>query len=300
MPLIVYYVKLFILGSTPRSVYNIKYGLRSVSFGTLFPSTTLLVVISKSYPTFPIRFLTGLLAITYSVISPIINGLAFVTFLFFYMLWKYLFLWQLDQPRSADSGGLFFPKALQHVFVGLYLQQICLAGLFFLAQDENSKPGALPEGILMVILIVFTVSPMLPVTCPNMLTAKTYQAFFQIILNNSYGPLITAIPLSLADQMSAPATARPNDTRKPEEAYIEDNAGSGPDANPPVYEEFAHPASVEPQRVVWIPRDALGLGEMEEQANRAHDVEASMLGARMDGKGHVDVEGAPPSGEARV
>lgn len=42
-----YYLKLYVLGSTPRSIYNIKFGTRSVSFGTLFPSTTLLVVISE-------------------------------------------------------------------------------------------------------------------------------------------------------------------------------------------------------------------------------------------------------------
>lgn len=53
VPLVVYYVKLFILGSTPRSVYTIKYDLRDVFFGTLFPSITLLTVIcecpSESY-----------------------------------------------------------------------------------------------------------------------------------------------------------------------------------------------------------------------------------------------------------
>lgn len=43
--LIIYYVKLFILGSTPRSVYDIKYVLGKVSWGTLFPTITLLVVI---------------------------------------------------------------------------------------------------------------------------------------------------------------------------------------------------------------------------------------------------------------
>lgn len=44
-PLVIYYAKLFILGSTPRSVYSIKYDLRDVFFGTLFPSITLLMVI---------------------------------------------------------------------------------------------------------------------------------------------------------------------------------------------------------------------------------------------------------------
>ena len=77
------------------------------------------------------------------------------------MLYKYLFLWQLQQPRADDTGGMFFPKALQHVFVGLYIQQICLAGLFFLAQDSNGSQSAIPEGALMVVLLVLTVSPTL-------------------------------------------------------------------------------------------------------------------------------------------
>ncbi|EKM59100.1 uncharacterized protein PHACADRAFT_169556 [Phanerochaete carnosa HHB-10118-sp] len=264
-PLVMYYLKLFILGSTPRSVYKVKYGTRSVSFGTLFPSTTLLVVIT----------------ITYSVISPIINGLAFVTFLLFYFLWKYLFLWQLDQPRSGDSGGLFYPRALQHVFVGLYLQQICLAALFFLARDENGKPSALPEGVLMIILIVLT-------------------AFFHLTLNNSYWPLISAIPLSLADQTQAPAIPRAQDAKRPGETYTDDGAVGGPDEDPSTYEDFAHPAAVESQRVVWIPRDKLGLFAMEEREDRAHGIEVSDQGARMDAKGHVDIEGPPPGENVRV
>jgi hypothetical protein len=45
VPLIIYYVKLIILGSTPRSIFSIKYSMRSVQWGTLFPTITLLVVI---------------------------------------------------------------------------------------------------------------------------------------------------------------------------------------------------------------------------------------------------------------
>lgn len=48
IPLLIHYVKLFILGSTPRAVYGIKYGLRNVAWGTTFPGVTLLVVISKN------------------------------------------------------------------------------------------------------------------------------------------------------------------------------------------------------------------------------------------------------------
>jgi hypothetical protein len=104
--------------------------------------------------------MTQLVVITfgYSIISPIINGLAFAAFCLFYFMYKYLFTWVNDQPPSSETGGLFFPKAMNHVFVGLYIQQVCLCALFFLAQNEKSKPSAIPEGALMIVLIVFTVS----------------------------------------------------------------------------------------------------------------------------------------------
>jgi calcium permeable stress-gated cation channel len=90
------------------------------------------------------------------VISPVINGLAFGTFFMFYMLYKYLFLWAYQQPN--DTGGLFFPKAIQHVFVGMYVQQVCLCALFFLVRDDNGKASCVVEGALMIVLIIFTVS----------------------------------------------------------------------------------------------------------------------------------------------
>jgi hypothetical protein len=137
-----YNVKHSLLGSTPRSVYAIKYSPRTSQWGTLFPAMTQLVVITLGY----------------SIISPIINGLAFGAFLLFFLLYKYLFTWVNDQPHSSETGGLFFPKAVQHIFVGLYIQQICLCALFFLARDSNDSPSAIPEGALMVVLIVFTAS----------------------------------------------------------------------------------------------------------------------------------------------
>jgi hypothetical protein len=115
-------------------------------------------------------------ALGYSVISPIINGLACATFFAFYMLYKYLFLWDYEMERSSDTGGLFYPKAMQHVFVGLYINevrgcnivdmrilmhdvQICLFALFLLARDPVAKKQiAIPEAIIMLLLILFTVS----------------------------------------------------------------------------------------------------------------------------------------------
>ncbi|KII90959.1 hypothetical protein PLICRDRAFT_158404 [Plicaturopsis crispa FD-325 SS-3] len=286
--LFMYYLKLFVMGSTPRSIYNIKYGARSVAWGTLFPSMTLLVVITLGY----------------SIIAPIINGLACATFFMFYMLYKYQFLWVLNQPRSSDTGGLFFPKALQHIFVGLYVQQICLCALFFLAQNDSGKQSAIPQGALMVVLIICT-------------------ALFHMMLNNSYGPLMHFLPLSLADRTGSEATSQTiipppanvsttggalapvgtnsSTNEKGKSVRFDDSdrsssskAPSQSDMADAVNYGFAQPAASRPQPVVWLPRDNHGLAEGDIEASRAFGIDVSMVRAEMNEKGRVDIAGAPP------
>lgn len=92
------------------------------------------------------------------IISPIINGFGACFCVLAYLVWKYLYLYVMDLPPSADTGGLFFPKAITHIFVGFYIQEICLVTLFFLARDEAGRVSALPQAILMIIQIVITVS----------------------------------------------------------------------------------------------------------------------------------------------
>ncbi|PFH49884.1 hypothetical protein AMATHDRAFT_75949 [Amanita thiersii Skay4041] len=283
--LIIYYVKLVILGSTPRSVYSIKYVPPSVAWGTLFPGITLLVVIS----------------IGYSIISPIINGLAFATFFLFYLLYKYLFLWVFQQ--GTDTGGLFFPKAIQHIFVGLYVEQVCLAALFFLVQNEEKHPIAIPEGALMIVLIIFT-------------------AFFHAVINNSYGPLEKSLPLTLTEKMLSGAETSPQEGYHPNRASMvsdskplsaESEAGDAPDTanafatrqetevEDPEEEAygFAHPAVSRPQRTIWLPKDAFGLAQEEEKQCREAGVDASVgPDAVMNEKGKVDVSGMPPEIQA--
>lgn len=269
--LIIYYVKLFILGSTPRSIWLLKYAKRGIgAWGTIWPGITVVVVISFGY----------------SVIAPVINGIACAFFFLSYLLYKYLFLWVIDQSQTPDTGGLFFPKALQHLFVGLYVQQICLCALFFLARNESGHAGAVPEGALMVVLIVLT-------------------AAFHMILNNSYGPLLHALPLTLADKMYETPEVPIVDPS------VNDSTGHGQDVEPApltntggieaehIAEEkegfgFAHPAVAYPQRTIWIPNDHLGWAHEEEEATRKAGVDVVMgSGATMNESGSVEVDEEP-------
>ncbi|KAI6107606.1 hypothetical protein EV401DRAFT_435875 [Pisolithus croceorrhizus] len=302
--LVLYYVKLVLLGSTPRSIYNIKFGPRTVAWGTLFPSITLLTVITFGY----------------SIISPIINGLSVAAFFLFYLLYKYLFLYQYTQPPQLDTGGLFFPRAIQHVFVGLYVQQVCLCALFFLAQNASGKQAAVPEGALMVVLILLT-------------------AGYHSIINESYGPLISALPLSIADKTAADpdepvsgdahastsagasngkqwkatkGDAVTDPDREGEEQELDDYYFQKLEDGAPDY-GFAHPAVSRPQRIVWIPDDSdawanvsddgaaevegggrrRGLGPAEVEVNSSQGISATTEGTKMDSKGHLEVFEAP-------
>ena len=65
-------------------------------------------------------------------------------------------------PIYVRIEALFFLcgllTKLSLIVVGLYIEQICLAGLFFLATDAQGNRSSLPQGILMVILIGITVT----------------------------------------------------------------------------------------------------------------------------------------------
>ncbi len=39
---------------------------------------------------------------------------------------------------DVDSGGLWFPSAINQTFTGLYFMEVCLIGLFFLVRDVNA------------------------------------------------------------------------------------------------------------------------------------------------------------------
>ena len=146
--------------------------------------------------------------------------------------------------------------------------------------------------------------------------------FFHAILNNSYSPLVHALPLTLAEKTyeePAPArsepgpgssletpviAARPSDvsdgcvSTKAVEGESDgivptvqrvDGEGEGKGR-----EEFLHPAVARPPRMVWLPNDAHGLVQEEEQACRDVGIVASRDNAMMYKKGKVHVSGRPP------
>lgn len=100
----------------------------------------------------------------------------------FAMLWcahRYNMLY-VTRFRS-DTGGVLYPRALNQMFTGLYIMELCLVGLFFLVQDADGTVLCYPQAIIMIVSIFLT-------------------AMFQILLNREFGPLLRYLPITFEDE----------------------------------------------------------------------------------------------------
>ncbi|KAJ7747247.1 DUF221 family protein [Mycena metata] len=161
-PIVIHYIRKWFLGRTPRQAFGVTFKMPSV-----LPRLSLLAVIGFAY----------------SVLNPVINLFALLSYFMFYLAFKFLLTQVLDQPDEQETGGMYFPMAVGNLFVGLYIEQICLACLFFLKASE-APASSVAEGVLMLLLIVITASA-------------------QIMLGRSFGPITDFLPMSLATKKMA-------------------------------------------------------------------------------------------------
>lgn len=166
-PLIFHFIRKWFLGRTPRQAYGVTFLMPAANFGTVLPRISLLATIGLAY----------------SVLSPIINGLATVAFFLLFLAWKFLLTQVFDQPDESETGGQYFYLALSNIFIGLYIEQIALACLFFL-NTPNAPKTSLAGGILMIVLFVVT-------------------ALYQVLIHRSFHPISEYLPMSLATKQMA-------------------------------------------------------------------------------------------------
>lgn len=101
-------------------------------------------------------------------------GFAAIGLFLFYLAYRYEFLFVYHVPY--DTKGLMYARALQQLFVGLYLAQVCLIGLFSTQIGKSSK--VIGPLVLMAMLLVFTV-------------------FYHYALNQAFNPLLRYLPKTL-------------------------------------------------------------------------------------------------------
>ncbi|KAK9240344.1 hypothetical protein V1525DRAFT_448193 [Lipomyces kononenkoae] len=287
----------FFLDNTPRKMYARWSSLSAIGWGTVFPVYTNLAVI----------------AITYSIISPVILLFSGVGFAILYVAYLYNFLYVYQPP--LDLTGLAYPRALWQTFTGLYLALVCLIGLFAVGKNWACI-------VLTAVMLGFTI-------------------FFHINLQEAVVPLIDVLPKSIETQhaqavgldRSSPAGTNRTLTEKSGAAqnlieaseadrkrgkfwqpiyqfirpdiyssYLEMKKTMVPDWPVPEYTAEEERAAYDSAAVhadapfLWIPRDPYGWSKTEIE-NTADVIGISDEGAYFDEKGKIARHGLPPDYE---
>lgn len=118
--------------TTPRKMYTRWTTLESISWGSVMPVHTGIVVIS----------------VTYAIIAPFLLFWSTVGLWVFYQAYRYNITFVSD--TTINTYGLIYPRALKQLFAGIYIAELCLVGIFAVSQ----APG---QAALTVIFLIFTV-----------------------------------------------------------------------------------------------------------------------------------------------
>ncbi|KAL2267660.1 hypothetical protein VTJ83DRAFT_4937 [Remersonia thermophila] len=149
--------------STARAQWARNMRLNRVRWGSFFPTYTNIACI----------------ALIYSVVAPLISLFAIVTWAMLWLSHRHNMLY-VTRFRT-DTGGVLYPRAIHQTFVGLYVMELLLIGLFFLAQDEKGGRACFWQGIIMIVAFVATV-------------------IYQLVLSSCFGPLLRYLPITLEDE----------------------------------------------------------------------------------------------------
>ncbi|KAG9946122.1 DUF221-domain-containing protein, partial [Aureobasidium melanogenum] len=286
------------LDNTPRKMYKRWTSLAGMSWGTVFPPYTNLFVI----------------AICYAIIAPLVLIFAAIGLYLFYLAYRYNLLYVSN--ANIDTKGRVYPRALQQVFVGLYIAEFCLIGLFAIA--TGSSVGALGPLILMIIFMVFT-------------------ALYHLALNAALEPLINYLPKSLEAEERRLLDEDAN-VEKGEKGMVADtNVDLGPSPHekptflkkflrPDIYTDYAtmrrlvpkmvgvryeseeeddayfNPAVTSQPQLLWIPRDPMGVSRQEVR-DTSKVIPITDEGATLDEKNKIvwdAQDGRPPIWERPV
>ncbi|KAJ5244478.1 hypothetical protein N7489_004574 [Penicillium chrysogenum] len=168
-----------ILDSTARKKWARTTNLNQMQWGTFFPVYTTLASI-------------GLI---YCVVAPLILVFNVITFGLFWFVYRYNTLYVTK--FRFDTGGLLFPRAINQLFTGIYVMEVCLIGLFFLVRDADDNVACEGQAICMIVVLILT-------------------AGYQILLNEAFSPLIRYLPITLEDE----AVRRDDEFRRAQHARL--------------------------------------------------------------------------------
>lgn len=283
--------------------------LSGLGWGTVFPIYTNLAVI----------------AITYSIISPLILIFAAGAFMILYFAYLYNFLYVYNQ--SVDTGGMVFPRAIWQSFTGIYILEVCLTGLFGIQTSYGPLVMfaiTIPVTAIYQVLLQWKIErklEYLDVTDDDLEAADDHNTVkgsltvekAQTVLDsgrassenavNGHSAQTTGVhgtgagPAPTGQTAGVGGTAANQVVDAASDALAVENA-KGPVRGPVGLNDYYHPAVTAPVPVAWIPEDPLGISKEEiRDTEAAGDIKITDGGAKLDEKNKMTWNEDPPDYE---
>jgi len=303
--LILFYLLGKLLDNTPRKMWTRWNILSGLGWGTVFPIYTNLAVI----------------AITYSIMSPLILLFAAGAFFILYFAYLYNFLYVYNQ--SIDTGGMVFPRAIWQSFTGIYLLEVCMTGLMGV---KKAVPQTVLMGITIPITAVYQVLlqwrienklEYLDVTDEDDLeTGEDKHTATATPSEEKDAPILDQSTSGISGGKDAPGTGTVGTGAGPAPTGADPGAG-GSAANQAIdaaadqlavknpkgpsrgqVNDYYHPSVTAPVPVIWIPEDPLGISKEEiRDTQAAGDIKITDGGATLDEKNKMAWSEDPPDYE---
>lgn len=216
-----------------------------------------------------------------------------ITFGLLWVVFRYNLLYvTVSRPNTR---GLLYPTALNQLFTGVYVMELCMIGLFFLVRDDRNRATCVGQAAIMIIATAMTLG-------------------FHFLLNDAVAPLLRFLPQSETreeekeqqyhgtrtanhlqilvrkcfERLASTRNSGPVDGIFSDMYHeMQDSSASGPDALAPLAFQCRSLSIQRP--VVWIPDDRLGIsGDEISRINQLYsNVRISNEHAGLDGKGRV-------------
>jgi hypothetical protein len=286
---------------TPRQKWQRQASLASIEWARLFPPLTNIAVIG----------------IAFSVIAPLVLPFVSFAFVLYWFAYRYnvLYVYRYDY----ESGGCFFVAALNQLFTGLYVMEVCLIGHFFVTIGDGGRLTCVPQGIAMVVVLALT-------------------AAYQVFMNRTFRSLMAYLPVcgdtdgGVLDASESRDECQPDRGERSDESDIDKSPisewlGGSSSLEGSRYEKDRREATRQPpdtatgcpaverkglnivrihesadrtvrwyesapRPIVWIPRDDYGISadEIRNTAARTDGIQISDEGAWFDDRGKVKLE----------
>lgn len=254
---------------SPRRKFNRLTSIPSYKWGSI-------------YPTFAVL---GSIGLIYCILSPLILVFCCIAFLLVLISFKYSLKYQFNLKNRSENYGQFYPRAIFHLYSGIYFMEICLIGIFVLSKDQNNMSNCFGHAFVTFVLLILTAAGQIQIQ----------KMFAKLLCKN--------IPLTLYEPDLRAFQQNETEDRLEEVVINHYNCGNpnflvnyseGPNEN--LHNDtFHHACFQHSNNLIWIPHcEFADISENEIKFLKNVGIQGTVRNAEINLNGDIKINSCPP------